>query len=55
MKPQKALEWFRRAVNLGDEGANLQIAKHYLASETERHKAAYYLITTGTGCGTRET
>src|ERR1700686_677579 len=28
--PQRALSWFARAVKLGDEGSNLEIAKHYL-------------------------
>ena len=38
-----ALSWFKRAVTLGDDDANLQIAKIYLRSERNRKKAIHYL------------
>jgi len=38
-KPRRALEWFFRAVKLGDDGANLEIAKHFLNNERNPKKA----------------
>jgi TPR repeat protein len=42
-KPKRALEWFRKAVHLGDGEANLEIAKYYLEIETSPAKAIPYL------------
>jgi len=42
-KLKRALEWFRRAVRLGDEEANLEIAKHYLRHERNPGKAIPHL------------
>jgi TPR repeat protein len=41
--PKRALGWFQRAVRLGDDEANLEIAKHYLRNESNRHKAIHHL------------
>jgi TPR repeat protein len=40
---KKALEWFRKAVKLGDDEANLEIAKYYLQVEQQPIKAVPYL------------
>jgi len=40
---KRALAWFQRAVRLGDHGANLEIAKHFLRSDSEASKAVVYL------------
>lgn len=37
--PKRALEWFQKAVRLGDDEANLEIAKHYLRNEGNPRKA----------------
>jgi TPR repeat protein len=42
-KPQRALTWFLRAVKLGDEDSNLDIAKHYLVNEKDPQAAIPYL------------
>ena len=42
-KPKRALEWFRKAVHLGDDDANLEIAKYYFENETSPAKAIPYL------------
>ena len=42
-KPKRALSWFQRAVKLGDDGSNLEIAMHYLRDERDPRKAASYL------------
>lgn len=42
-KPQRALSWFFRAVKLGDDGSNLEIAKHYLRNDRDPGKAIRYL------------
>ena len=39
----KALNWFKKAVRLGDDEANLEIAKHYLQVEEEPAKAILHL------------
>ncbi len=39
----RALAWFIRAVKLGDDEANLEIAKHYLHNENDPRKAIPYL------------
>jgi TPR repeat protein len=41
--PKRALEWFQKAVRLGDDEANLEIAKHYLRNEHNPVKAIPYL------------
>lgn len=41
--PKRALEWFRKAVRLGDDEANLEIAKHYLRNEPNTAKAIRHL------------
>jgi TPR repeat protein len=41
--PKRALKWFQRAVRLGDDEANLEIAKHYLRNEGNRRKAIHHL------------
>jgi TPR repeat protein len=42
-KPKRALEWFQKAVRLGDEEANLEIAKYYLRNEPNTLKAIRHL------------
>jgi tetratricopeptide (TPR) repeat protein len=42
-KYRRALEWFKKAVRLGDPEANLEIAKYYLEFEKSPMKAAPYL------------
>jgi TPR repeat protein len=42
-KPKRALEWFRKAVRLGDDEANLEIAKYYLRNEPNPLKAIRHL------------
>jgi TPR repeat protein len=42
-KPKRALEWFQKAVRLGDEEANLEIAKYYLRTEPNPVKAIRHL------------
>jgi TPR repeat protein len=40
---EKALNWFKKAVRLGDDEANLEIAKHYLLVEQKPTKAIPHL------------
>ena len=42
-KYKQALEWFRKAVRLGDDEANLEIAKYYLRNELNPNKAIHHL------------
>jgi TPR repeat protein len=42
-KLERALEWFQKAVRLGDEEANLEIAKHYLLNRRNPGKAIRHL------------
>jgi TPR repeat protein len=42
-KPQRALRWFQRAVKLGNEDSNLDIAKHYLLNTQDPQNAIPYL------------
>jgi TPR repeat protein len=42
-KPKRALDWFRKAVRLGDDEANLEIALHYLHNERNSAKAIPHL------------
>ena len=42
-KHSRALEWFRKAVRLGDDEANLEIAKHYLEVEQSPERAIPHL------------
>jgi tetratricopeptide (TPR) repeat protein len=42
-KPKLALEWFRKSVRLGDEEANLEIAKYYLLNELDPARAIRHL------------
>jgi TPR repeat protein len=42
-KFKRALAWFERAVKLGDDESNLEIAKHYLRNEHKPDKAIPYL------------
>ena len=42
-KHRRALVWFKKAVRLGDEGANLEIAKHYMANDKNPARAISYL------------
>ncbi|MGB0035633.1 MAG: tetratricopeptide repeat protein [Candidatus Acidiferrales bacterium] len=42
-KPRRALLWFRRAVELGDDGGYLEIAKLCLQNERNPSKAVKYL------------
>jgi TPR repeat protein len=39
----RAVAWFKRAVKLGDDDANLEIAKLYLRDPHHRHEATSYL------------
>lgn len=41
--PKRALSWFRRAVKMGDDEANLEIAKYYLVTENNPRKAIPHL------------
>ena len=40
---KRALQWFVRAVKLGDEESNLEIGKHYLMGERNPRRAIPYL------------
>jgi TPR repeat protein len=42
-KPKRALEWFKKSVRLGNEEANLEIARYYLQGEPNPVKAIRYL------------
>jgi TPR repeat protein len=42
-KYRRALEWFKKAVRLGDDEANLEIAKHYLEVEHNPERAIPHL------------
>lgn len=42
-KLKLALEWFQKAVRMGDDEANLEIAKHYLLDERDPDKAVPHL------------
>ena len=42
-KYARALDWFKKAVRLGDDEANLEIAKHYLQVEQNAVKAIPHL------------
>jgi TPR repeat protein len=42
-KPRRALSWFKRAVKMGDDETNLEIAKHYIENENRPRKALPYL------------
>ena len=42
-KYNRALKWFKKAVKLGDDQANLEIAKHYLEVEHNPQRAIPYL------------
>jgi uncharacterized protein len=42
-KPKRALDWFRKAVRLGNDEANLEIAQHYLRNERNSAKAIPHL------------
>src|SRR5579864_5798565 len=42
-KHSRALEWFKKAVKLGDDEANLEIAKHYLELEHNPERAIPHL------------
>jgi TPR repeat protein len=42
-KPKRALEWFQKAVRLGDGEANLEIAKYYLRNEADPGKTIRHL------------
>lgn len=42
-QPRRALEWFEKAVRLGDDEANLEIAKYYLRHEHNPLKAIEHL------------
>src|SRR6267154_5651371 len=42
-KYRRALEWFKKAVKLGDDEANLEIAKHYLEVEHNPVRAIPHL------------
>jgi TPR repeat protein len=41
--PKRAFGWFQRAVRLGDDEANLEIAKYYLRNESNPRKAIQHL------------
>lgn|SRR6267142_2275703 len=40
---KRALYWFQQAASLGNDGSNLEIAKHYLQIERDPDKARAYL------------
>jgi len=42
-QPRRALFWFQRAVQMGDDDANLEIAKHYLQSGRNPRQAIPFL------------
>jgi TPR repeat protein len=42
-QPKRALSWFKRAAKLGDDEANLEIAKYYIGNEKSPRKAIPYL------------
>jgi TPR repeat protein len=42
-EPRRALLWFRRAVKMGDDDANLEIAKYYLKHSRNPAKAIPFL------------
>jgi TPR repeat protein len=42
-KPKRALEWFQKAVRLGDDEAHLEIAKYYLQNKGKPAKAIHHL------------
>ncbi len=42
-KPARSLSWFRRAVKLGDDESNIDIAKHYWFNEKNPRRAIPYL------------
>jgi TPR repeat protein len=42
-KTLRALKWFQRAVKLGDDDSNLEIAKHYLVNGNDSRSAVSYL------------
>jgi TPR repeat protein len=42
-KSKRALSWFRRAVKMGENEANLEIARYYLGNENSPRKAIPYL------------
>jgi TPR repeat protein len=42
-EPRRALSWFRRAVKMGDDDANLEIAKYYLKHSRNPAKAIPFL------------
>ena len=42
-KYKRALEWFKKAVRLGDDEANLEIAKHFLEVEHNPERAIPHL------------
>ena len=42
-KSKRALSWFRRAVKMGDDEANLEIAKYYLENENSPRMAIPHL------------
>ncbi len=42
-QPRRALKWFEKAVRLGDDEANLEIAKYYLRNEHNPLKAIGHL------------
>ena len=48
-KIDRALMWFLRALELGDEDANLEIAKIYLNAKSSPEKATQYLRNACTG------
>jgi TPR repeat protein len=42
-EPRRALSWFKRAVKMGDDEANLEVAKYYLGNENSSSKAIPHL------------
>lgn len=40
---KRALAWFKKAADMGDDEANLEIAKYYLRAGGESHKAVQHL------------
>ena len=42
-KMKQALSWFHKAVKLGNDGSNLEIAKHYLRGKHDAGKAIGFL------------
>ena len=42
-KMRRALAWFEKAIRLGNDGSNFEIAKHYLRNEHDPAKAIEYL------------